>query len=400
MWDALEVASFRRLWAGTLLSMGAMQMTLIARAWLAFALTGSGAAIGLVAMARGVPRFVLAPIAGAATDRFDKRRMLIAVQAVRMILALILGALVFVGAARFWHLMVIASVHGLTAPFAMPTRTVLISDLVGADKLSNGIALDSAARNLNRVLAPAVAGVLLAWDPAVAFFAIAVGYGLAALVLARLPRGRTAPAAGTTMLAEVVGGFRYVAGNRRLLAVIATAVVVIVIGMPYRRLLPVFQEEVFGVGPSALGLMYTAVGVGAILSSVAIAYVAESWDQRTMLLGAGLGFGAALTAFAISPSYWLALATLAVVGFFSHSFLTLSKTLVMLRSDRAHMGRVMSIYIMGVSLIPVALVPIGVFTDRIGAPTTIAAVGVLLAGLIAIAAVITKIRPASRATQD
>lgn len=383
MWDALRIASFRKLWFGMLFSMAAVQMTIIARAWLAFDLTGSGVAIGLVALSRGLPRFFLAPLGGAAADRFDKRRTLIAVQVIRCVLALATAVLVSLGVIQIWHLMVIGVIQGTTAPFTLPTRTALILDLVGGDKLANGIALDSAARDLNRVLAPALTGVLLAWSPALAFYAVAAFYVLAALAMFRLPLSVPAAPRAESVLADVAGGFGYVWKNRRVLALIAMAFLIAMLGMPYRQILPVFQQDVLGVGPTALGLMYTAVGIGAVLSSLALAYISDSPRKHALLVGSGLAFGVSLAAFAITTNYALGLALLGVVGFSSHSFLTLNKTLMMLNTDRALLGRVMSIYMMSFSLVPLALLPMGAMVDRIGAPITIAAAGLLLALVIA-----------------
>src|SRR6185437_758584 len=92
--SALEMPNFRMLWFGMLLSMGAMQMNIIDRSWLAFHISGSGFALGLVALGRGLPQLLLAPVGGAAADRFDKRKLLIASQFCLMGLSLVNAVLV------------------------------------------------------------------------------------------------------------------------------------------------------------------------------------------------------------------------------------------------------------------------------------------------------------------
>src|SRR3712207_4460160 len=80
--QALDNPAFRRLWTGMLCSYLAMQMNIIARGYLAFSISGSATALGLVTMARGLPQLVLSPFGGVVADRVDKRLLLIATQVV------------------------------------------------------------------------------------------------------------------------------------------------------------------------------------------------------------------------------------------------------------------------------------------------------------------------------
>jgi predicted MFS family arabinose efflux permease len=138
--------------------------------------------------------------------------------------------------------------------------------------------------------------------------------------------------------------------------------------------------------------MYTAVGVGAIAASLLVARVSHSPHKQQILSASGVGFGLSLAAFAMSGSYLVALVLLAVVGFASQVFLTLNKTLLMVASDRAYYGRVMSIYMMGFSLSPMALLPLGAAVDIVGAPTTIAAAGVAIIAAVALSSAVQGIR--------
>lgn len=379
MFHSLQIEQFRVLWIGMLFAMAAMQMNMVARAWLAYDITGSGVAIGLVALARGVPQFALAPFGGVATDRFDKRKLLIGGTSIRVLLALITAVLVSLGIIEIWHLIVIGFFQGLTGPFTMPTRTAFMSDVVGERRLANAIALDSTGRNLNRVLAPALVGLFLAISPMIAFYAVTVFYAISVVLLFRLqPNKPSEVEESSGLFRDAVVGFRYTWQSPVLLTLIGMVFFIVFVGMPYRQLLPVFQSDVLHVGESALGLMYACIGLGAIMASLLVAYVSESPRKQPMLIASGIGFGISLTLFALSDMFLVSLALLVVVGFASQVYLTLNKTLVMLNTDRALYGRVMSVYMMGFSLMPVALLPMGAFVDSVGAPATIAAAGVLL----------------------
>ena len=392
MFSSLRVVQFRMLWFGMLFSMAAMQMNMVSRSWLAYDITGSGVAIGLVALAMGVPRFFIAPFGGVAADRFDKRSLLVGTQIVRIGMSLAVALLVTFNLIEIWHLMVIGVFHGLSASFMMPARTAFISDLVDDDELPNAIALDSTGRNLNRVVAPALAGVLIWFFPAAVFYAIAAFYAVGALTVLRLPGSKPAEAPTQSVFRDAAQGFGYLWSQRPLLVLLGLSIAVIFFGMPFRSLLTVFQKDVFAVGPSALGIMYTAIGVGAITASLVVAYLADSPRKQQILMGSGVGFGLSLSIFALSASYVFGLVMLALVGFASQMFLTMNKTMLMVAADRAYYGRIMSIYMMGFSLMPIALLPMGASVDAFGAPTTVATAGVAIISIIAVAGAIQSVR--------
>lgn len=383
--SALSERKYRFLWFGMLFSMAAMQINIVARGWLAFDLTGSAAMLGIVAGARSLPQLMFAPIGGVVADRVDKRRLLVTTQIALVVLSLVNAVLVHIGIIQIWHLVVISMVQGVLQPFNMPARTAVIPDLVKEDQVSNALALDSTGRNINRVAAPALAGILIAIDVTLAFYAIAAGYVLATATLFNLPRGLKAKVASRGAITEMGVGFSYIWQNRHLFGLIVAAFGITLLGMPFQHLLPVFQEDVLNVGPRSLGFMFTAVGLGAITGSLVIAYISERPDLGRLQLGLGIGFGLSLAAFALSTSFVLSLGLLVIVGFMSQGYMTLNRMQIMLQTDRQLFGRVMSIYMMTWALVPAAVLPIGFIADRIGVGATMffsaVALTIFLAGL-------------------
>jgi MFS family permease len=386
--NSLAVPNFRLLWFGMLLSMAAMQMNIICRSWLAYHISGSGLALGLVALGRGLPQLILAPIGGAVADRFDKRKILIVSQFSLFLLSLVTAVLVQLNVVTIWQLVVLGVAQGTIFPFMMPTRSAYIADVVDEERFSNALALDSTGRNLNRVVAPSLGGLLIAVNPTIAFYTIAMFYLLAGLMLLRLPSATAIQATTHGMMSDMVVGFRYLRERSTLMLLIGMAFVLVLLGRPFQQLLPIFQVQVFHVGPTALGIMYTAVGVGAVFGSLAAIWAAESPNKRIIQLAAGVAVGVFLALFAFAPSYLLALLFLAVVGFMTDGYFTINRILVMVETDREFYGRVMAIYMMTWSLMPVALVPMGVMIDHIGAPITIGVAGLILAAFVTIASIL------------
>ncbi len=381
--NAFAIPNYRLLWLGMLFSMAAMQMNIISRSWLAYHISGSGLAIGIVALGRGLPQFLLAPIGGAAADRFDKRKLLIFSQFSLVVLSLVNAVLVQLNVIQVWQLVALGVVQGIIFPFTMPTRSAYIADVVDRDRFANALALDSTGRNLNRVIAPSLGGIMIAISPTIAFYAIAVFYLFAALTLIRLPSGKSVQARSRSILGDMMVGFRYLRDSSALMLLIAMAFALVLLGGSFQQLLPVFQLDVFHVGPTALGVMYTAVGVGAVFGSLAAVYAAESPNKRKIQLGAGISVGISLSLFAFSTSLVMAIVFLVIIGFMTDGYFTINRILVMYETEKAFYGRVMSIYMMTWSLMPLSLVPMGIMVDRVGAPITVGVTGLMLAAIIA-----------------
>lgn len=378
--DSLGEQSFRLLWFGTLFAQASMQINIVARSWLAYHISGSALALGYVALARGLPQSLLSLVGGAMADRMDKRKLLIIVQFSLAGLAALNALLVHLDIIRVWHLVVIGLIQGLIFAFNMPTRQALVPEVVSKDLLANALALNSTGMNLNRMLAPALAGVLIASHPAVAFDIVALFYAISAIWLIQLPRTREGMGVSRSRnaLIDIKDGVMYLFGNRSLLVLIIMAFIPAMIGLPFQQLLPVFQKDVLHVGPSALGMMYTSVGIGALIGSLSVAALSASPSKKIIQGTAGVIFGMFMVVFALSSFYHLSLVLLVGVGLASQGYMTMNSVLLMEITDPAYYGRMMSIYMLTFSMSPVAMLPIGFFVDKFGASTTVVFCGIIL----------------------
>lgn len=386
---ALSYRGYRLLWLAQMVAFLGNQMNFVTRGWLAFQLTGSATAIGQVTLGWAGPMLFLSLIGGVVADRYDRRRLLMAVQAGQGVMGLSVGLLIVLGALEVWHLFLAALWQGTMFSVLGPARQALIPQLVDERDLGNAVALNNTAMNLTFIIGPSVAGVVLATAGAAWVYALMTlcFVGVVALLAAIRPAD-TRPAERrprTGMFDEMRGGLRYVFVENRLVAtLIITAAVPIVLGFPYQLLLPVFQETVFRVDPKGLGLMYTTAGVGALLGSLLVASYADHENAPQFQMLAGAGFGAALAAFAFSPNFWLANVVLVLVGLCSMAFFSFNTTAVLSSTRPAFHGRVMSIFMLTFSLLPIGVLPLSLLTDVYGARPTIGACGIVL-GLFVLA---------------
>ena len=157
--DSLRESSYRWLWLGMLGSFAGMQMQMLARGWLVVdELEGSALDLGIVTSSSGAPLLLLSLFGGVVSDRFPKRNLLVVTQTANGIIALLVAVLIVTDLVQMWHMIVVGALSGTVFAFNMPGRQSLIPELVSRDKLSNAVALNSAGMNLNRIIAPGVAG--------------------------------------------------------------------------------------------------------------------------------------------------------------------------------------------------------------------------------------------------
>lgn len=379
--SALAIPQYRTLWWGMLASFMAMNMNMVARGYLAYDITGSATALGLVSLAWGGPMLVFSLFGGVVADRIRKVAILVPTQTAMGVLALITAVLVHLDIIQIWHLVALGVGQGTVFAFNMPARSALIPELVGPENVTNAIALNNAGQNASRIIGPASAGAMIG-IPFIGmtgtFYFMAALYGVVVWSLLRLPRGRTPQRVMAPMMSEMRAGFTYIGGNSTLFMLIAMAFIPILLGMPYQTLMPVFQKDVLHVDSFGLGMLFTATGVGALIGSLLVASLSESRSRGGIQVVSGLMFGGALIGFALMDTFVTALLMIGVLGLASSIYMSLNNSMIMSYTDEDYYGRVMSVYMMTFSVMPLAAMPMGALADAFGAPVTVSVAGALI----------------------
>jgi len=157
--------------------------------------------------------------------------------------------------------------------------------------------------------------------------------------------------------------------------------------MPYQTLMPVFQKDVLGVGPEGLGMLLAAPGAGALLAMLSVAHFAHRFSRTGVLLIIALVLqGVFLFVFSQMRSLPLALLSLVAVGGSQILYMATTHTVLQLTVPDSLRGRVMSIYMLDRGMMPAGALLAGVSAHFIGAPTTVAGMGlivIILAGVVA-----------------
>jgi MFS family permease len=381
---------YRTYWFGNQASLLVMQMQFVAMGYLAFTLTNSAAILGLVNLASGVPMLLLSPVGGVIADRYPKRRVILINQLVLCGVALILGILIVLGLIQWWHLMVASFVQGCCFAVNMPTRQSWIPSLISEGELPNAIALNNAGLNASRIIGPALGGVLIA-IPAIGargvFFLSLPAVAWVFYSLLKIPiLGEPVPGKRPGFWPEFSFGLRYIFGHETLRPLFTMALVVLLLGMSYQMLLPAYALGVFHVGSEGLGLMGAVYGTGALVGSLLMAYMSRSPNRGRIQAVAGVSLGVGLFAYGVAAgfnAFVVALVLLFGVGMATDFYSTINNTLILMNTDRALFGRVMSVYMMTWSLAPLAAAPLGTAVDHLGGPLTMMIIGGTLAAFVA-----------------
>src|SRR5438094_229978 len=160
---ALRHRNFRLFWFGQMISLMGTWMQTIGQAWLVRQLTHSAWLLGIVGALQFLPVMLLSLFGGVLADRMPKRTVLLFTQSFAMLQAAVLWTLVATGEVRLWHVLVLATLLGLTNAIDMPTRQAFVVEMVGREDLPNAIALNSSLFNLARIVGPGIGGLIIAW---------------------------------------------------------------------------------------------------------------------------------------------------------------------------------------------------------------------------------------------
>jgi MFS family permease len=353
----------------------AIQMQFLLYGYLAFDLTGSAKALALVSIGNAVPALLFAPFSGAIADRVHKRIILATTQILAMTFAAVLALLVLSDAVELWHVVGISLAIGTVMALNMPTRQALVPQLVPRHKLMNAISLQMGEMNLTRIIAPALGGMLVAPLGLGWVFLISSGLFLTGTIIeTKLPRhGMTGHLNKRAFLDEVKEGFHYIWNNRLLRLLLMANVFIPMFAFPAQQTLPVFAREVFDRGPGGLGILAAMGGIGGLLGAIFAANMDSQPSKGRLMLAGGLIMGLSYCAFALTPTFVLALPLLALAASGQMLFMTTNSTVIQSTITPEMRGRVMAIMSMSIGLTPLGIVPVTVAVDEVGAPATIAA---------------------------
>ncbi|MCU1463667.1 MAG: transporter [Acidimicrobiales bacterium] len=340
---SLDSRNYRLFFAGELVSHTGSWMQTMAEAWLVLTLTHSGAAVGATFAFRFLPVLTFGLWGGVIADRYDRRTVLLVTQSLSALLAIALWIVVLTGAVQVWMVFALAVGLGLVTVVDQPAHHSFVEQMVGRDRLSNAVALNSAVMNSARITGPALAGLLIASVGAAwVFFVNAVSFLAVVMALVAMRRDELGSVPRAHDRPRVREGLTYAWGIAEIRSTIFLVAVVGTLVYNFPTFLTLLARNTFHGGAGLAGLLMALLGIGTITGALAAAH--RSGQSSRTVIGAACALGLSLVIAALLPSRALIMAALIPVGALTVFFGSTSNAHMQMCSASHFRGRVMAIY--------------------------------------------------------
>jgi MFS family permease len=374
--SALNESGFRIYWISTLSVYAAAQMDAMIKGWLIYKLTGSAADLGLVTLAAGVPLVIVSLFGGVIADRVNKQKMLIVMQIVAMLLAVTVSVLLSTKLIQYWHFIAFSMVQGCLFALIAPLRQSMVPRLVKPENLVSAISLTATSFNFMGIAGPVAAGLLLTvMLPEQVYYIIIALFALGTFLLSFTKTPRNAEISTQAFHLDMLEGFRYMTGNRKIVLLLVIAFILSFFCAPYIYMMPALAVGAMHLDQKGLGFLLAAAGVGALIGSLVTGFLVSIKRRGILLLVLMSAFGCGVALAAQFQSVPLAMLMLLCAGISGTAIATLNNSVLLLTAPSNLHGRVISIFTMTMALIPIGALPMGAVADHIGIPLTFLAAG-------------------------
>ncbi|MPZ15289.1 MAG: MFS transporter [Chloroflexi bacterium] len=308
---ALQHRSFRLLFLSSVTSGAGSQLQLVANLWQVYAITGSALHLGFTGLARGIPIILFSLAGGVIADRVDRRKIIILTQTANGVIAALLGVLSAAGLIEVWHIYAATFLNAALMSVSAPARRAVIAGLVPRQHLMNAMALNSSVHQMDRIVAPALAGFLIALFGFPVTYAInGLAHVITAVALGFVSLGGLPARPQRTPLRDLAEGLGFIRQRSIILVLLATDAAAMLFGY-YQVLLPIVADG-FGMDVSGYGLLLSAPAVGSLVGTTIVMYLGDFSYKGRLIVGAILMYSACLVGLALAP--WFALALVVSVG--------------------------------------------------------------------------------------
>ncbi len=406
--EALRHREFRLLWYGQVFTSMATWMDSIARGWLIYELTNSSFQLGLVRGVQAIPMLLLSPIAGSAADLYSRKTQILIAQVIDGLLYAWVAVMILTGSIQPWHVYLTSLGLATVQSFQQPSRASMVSDAVPRECLTNAFGLNAVVFNMARSAGPALAGLLIAGFGTGGSYSVqAVFYLLATIWTIMLrperrawratgkpvappstPAGRNpeqeppakagALVEGSTALEghahrgetfgqNIIEGWKFSWRSDEVRISLLVVSIAMLLLIPFSTLLPVFARDILQVGAKGQGLLLTSMGIGALFSSVLVAFLGDRMPRGIVMIGGVALYGVLVVIFSASSSFPLSIVLMFVIGLCHVTSHALIQTVIQSYSPPEFRGRTMSLFHMTQVILVIGAMFLGGLASFVGA---------------------------------
>ena len=379
--DVFAVSQFRWLFFGNVAFFFAMQGQMLTRTLLAWELTGEATSLAYINLVVAVPLIFASVLGGAITDRVERRQLVIVGQTLITANEIFTLTLLLLGKLEFWHMLCTAFVAGCAFPFIMPARMAITMKVVGPQRLQSAMGFQSGAMNLNRILGPAVMGLIVAQFSYEAAYHLSIAlYCLAIVCMFGVDRSRSdeSGAEKKPLLEDIALGFSYIRANRSVLICLLFGLLPMFLAMPFQNILVMLAEQAWNVGERGVGTLMATGGAGGVVGALWVVKRGDIAGRMKMMLGSTIAFGICLAIFVLTPVFTIALLPLLAANVFANASQTVNNAAIQLLVEDRMRGRMSSFMMLSFGLTPIGVFPMAIVADSFGAVSAILGASVLL----------------------
>lgn len=362
-----------------------IQLTVIS--WLILELTGSAFMLGLVNFLRLSPITLLGFLGGWLADRYDRKKILIVTKLAMFTQATALGLLTLSGHLEVWHVLVLATLLGISNAIDMPAKQSITFNLVKKEDLINAVSLNTSSFHASRAVGPVLAILIVfligkGTGEGICFLLNGLSFLFVVLALSRISLNTGATSSNKQDGKDGTGYancLSFVTNNLNVRTVFCLGAISSFLCMQYIVMMPVFAKSVLEREMDGYGILMSAAAVGSVGGAMFLAHRARSKDILKVVIAiASIMFALALIAFSMSENFILSTILAGFIGLFSTTQLSASNSLIQLEVDDSLRGRVISLWMISVvGLGPVGGILVGAAANVYGAPLAMALCGVL-----------------------
>jgi MFS family permease len=382
--------TFRRLWAIGAASTAMRWLDTVAAGAFVFQLTNSPFDVALTFFFRMIPMFAFGAYIGAASDRLNRRIILILAYGIMSTVYLLLAVAVFTDVIQVWHVFVGALLAGGVWATDFPVRRAMIGEVVPRENLSTAMGLDMATGNFMRIPGPFLGGFLL---DAIGMGAVYVFGGVLFLTAAVLgfsleysPRAKIT--AAISPMRNIVEGVRFIRRDTVIMTVLIITVVMNMFAFPYQSMIPVISERTFGVSNTLMGLLISAEGLGATIGALWVASRATPAHYSRIYFWGSVFFLLMVLSFSRVPWYAVAVPILFAGGFGMSGFGTMQSIMIISRTPAYMRGRVLGVLAVTIGTGPLSALAIGLIAEAAGAPAAVMIIALIGLSLLVITGIL------------
>ncbi len=373
--SAFTNQNFRFCWASNISLYISRWMQMTTLSWFVFDQTESAFMVSLIGFFGLAPLMFFGLFGGVIADFFNKKVLIIISQIITFSGAVVMTFLLLFDFLQLWHVYVAIFVPGVSWALDMPSRRALVMDILGPDRITNGISLDAVGMHTSKMVGPAIAGALIAFTGVLGtyvFMSVIIFVGTVSIFQVNMNqddfnqrnKNHFSMLSGIKFFfIELADAFKYALNNQTIFAVLVITFFMNLLLFPYMQMVSIISKEVLSVGPLLMGILMASDGFGALIGSTALASKSKmEFHGRYYLYGSILSLSGLLL-FGISDIYFISMILLFALGLGTSGFGTMQSVIVLLVSKKEFRGRCMGLVTLCIGAAPVGSIILGLSSE-------------------------------------